>query len=536
VDDEAIASSENLLLTFRDVRNEAGKGNDIFNQATAAILDMSVAMGTDLNSATIQVGKALNDPIRGITALTRVGVTFTDKQKDVIAHLVETGHKAEAQKLILEELRKEFEGSAKAAGSTLAGQLNKLTNAFDEAAGQMVSVFIPALTTVAEKFTGFIDNFARAKGFTAKLKIVWLGVREAARDLMDNIRDALFGFRKPLKLKSGQIIEWEQTQGLVKELTTALKRVDWTEVGKTIGEGISSRVRITAAFLNDALEQMSTWIDAHVDQLAEIGLKIVLTMISKLSDPQFWKENWALILAVAVTVFPVGKLGSLGGKAAKAFGGQFARFLPEGVRTAVARALPVLGRITGWLSGVVRPALAKIPGWFRAAFKLSFVLVALSAVRGAVESVREAVRRATDFMREKWSHVPGPIRTVVGVLISVWTWLNNIVGAVRDLISWIGRIHFPSPPSWLRSAAGALGIGATGGIVTRPTLSLIGERGPEAVVPLSRTPGSRPLPAMAGGGGRSAGRFLVLTDAEGVAFLQSLNQRHARGNGGRSIW
>lgn len=41
--------------------------------------------------------------------------------------------------------------------------------------------------------------------------------------------------------------------------------------------------------------------------------------------------------------------------------------------------------------------------------------------------------------------------------------------------------------------------GATGGIVTRPTMALIGEAGPEMVVPLNRTPGSRALP---GGMGR----------------------------------
>ena len=40
VDDEAIASGENLLLTFTNIRNEVGKGNDIFDQTTKAALDM----------------------------------------------------------------------------------------------------------------------------------------------------------------------------------------------------------------------------------------------------------------------------------------------------------------------------------------------------------------------------------------------------------------------------------------------------------------------------------------------------------------
>jgi hypothetical protein len=117
VDDELIASAENVLLTFTGIRNEVGKGNDIFNQGTEAALNMSAALGTDLQSSTIQVGKALNDPIKGVTALQRVGVSFTKSQKDQIKALVDTGRTMDAQKIILAELTKEFGGAAAAAAS-----------------------------------------------------------------------------------------------------------------------------------------------------------------------------------------------------------------------------------------------------------------------------------------------------------------------------------------------------------------------------------------------------------------------------------
>jgi hypothetical protein len=71
-DDEAIASGENLLLTFKNIRNEVGRGNDIFTQATKATLDLSVAFHKDMHSSAILVGKALNDPIKGLTALQAV--------------------------------------------------------------------------------------------------------------------------------------------------------------------------------------------------------------------------------------------------------------------------------------------------------------------------------------------------------------------------------------------------------------------------------------------------------------------------------
>ena len=63
------------MLTF------TGVGKDVFPQAIQTVLDMSQALGQDLKSSTVQLGKALNSPIDGITALSRVGVSFTDAQK-----------------------------------------------------------------------------------------------------------------------------------------------------------------------------------------------------------------------------------------------------------------------------------------------------------------------------------------------------------------------------------------------------------------------------------------------------------------------
>jgi hypothetical protein len=82
IDDETIQSGENMLLTFTNIRNEVGKGNDVFNQSTSILADMSTALGTDMSKSAIQLGKALNDPIKGISALRRVGVSFTDAQKE----------------------------------------------------------------------------------------------------------------------------------------------------------------------------------------------------------------------------------------------------------------------------------------------------------------------------------------------------------------------------------------------------------------------------------------------------------------------
>jgi hypothetical protein len=145
IDDEAIQSSENLLLTFTKIRNEVGKGNNIFDQATIAVQDMSVALKQDAKSSAIQLGKALGDPVRGMTALRRVGVTFTDSQADMIKKLVASGHLLEAQKLILREVKTEFGGSARAAGNTFGGQLKLLGVQIENIQEKIGTALLPML-------------------------------------------------------------------------------------------------------------------------------------------------------------------------------------------------------------------------------------------------------------------------------------------------------------------------------------------------------------------------------------------------------
>lgn len=156
IDDEMIQSGENMLLTFTNIRNEAGKGNDVFDQAAKTALDMSVAMGTDMTSSAVQLGKALNDPIKGVSALSKVGVTFTDGQKKMIQSLVESGDLMGAQKVILAELAKEFGGSAEAQ-ATASGKAQVAMENLGEAAG---SILAPGLELLAGAGTKAAEGLA----------------------------------------------------------------------------------------------------------------------------------------------------------------------------------------------------------------------------------------------------------------------------------------------------------------------------------------------------------------------------------------
>ena len=189
IDDEAIQSGQNLLLTFTKIRNETGKGNNIFDQATLAMTNLSVAMGKDLSSSAILVGKALNDPVKGVGALSRAGVQFTASQKDTIKALVDSGNVMGAQKMILKELETQFGGSAKAAGQTLPGQLNILKETFRNVAAGLVTTFIPYLSRAATALLNFVRQFAARPTFEGKVRFVIENIRDAAGNTFTNLYD-----------------------------------------------------------------------------------------------------------------------------------------------------------------------------------------------------------------------------------------------------------------------------------------------------------------------------------------------------------
>lgn len=146
-----IAEMQSVLLTFPAVAKET------FGDATQAIFDMATRMHQDLDSTAIQVGKALQDPIRGVTALHRVGVNFSQAQMDMIKHMVEGGHAAKAQALILKELQTEFAGSAEAAAKAdplfhVRKNMEDLRKMIGELATKFTEHLAPALEWIAEKF------------------------------------------------------------------------------------------------------------------------------------------------------------------------------------------------------------------------------------------------------------------------------------------------------------------------------------------------------------------------------------------------
>ena len=156
--DEVIIGGQNLLLTFKEI------GKDVFPQATETMLNMSAALGQDLKSSAIQLGKALNDPMKGITALSRVGVSFTDQQKEQIRVFQESGQMAKAQTVILNELKSEFGGTAKAAaGGT--GAFIQMKNSMGDFLEDIGKQFVPFLSSAAKSVSVLIDKVRENEEF-----------------------------------------------------------------------------------------------------------------------------------------------------------------------------------------------------------------------------------------------------------------------------------------------------------------------------------------------------------------------------------
>jgi hypothetical protein len=140
-EDDATINAAALLATFTQIKG------DTFQSAIVAAQDLSSVMGQDLNASIVQVGKALNDPIRGVTALRKVGVSFSKEQQDQIKRLQQSGDLAGAQAIILSELQNEFGGAARA----MADPFTIMGNVIGDIMEMIGGALTPALQVLANE-------------------------------------------------------------------------------------------------------------------------------------------------------------------------------------------------------------------------------------------------------------------------------------------------------------------------------------------------------------------------------------------------
>jgi hypothetical protein len=153
VDDELIMKGQAILATFHSVSGETGRTAGIFDRATAAGADLAAAGFGSIESNAVQLGKALEDPTKGMTALAKSGVTFTAEQKKAIAQMQKSGDLLGAQKIVLKGVEDQVKGTAEATATNAA----KMNVAWGNAQESIGAVLLPAIESISGKLSGVFD-------------------------------------------------------------------------------------------------------------------------------------------------------------------------------------------------------------------------------------------------------------------------------------------------------------------------------------------------------------------------------------------
>jgi hypothetical protein len=184
-----ILDAQGMLLSFRDVKGVK------FEDTMKSVADFATFYKESMTDAALQVGKAVNDPLRGMTRLQRMGVEFSEQQKEQIKNYIQQGKLAEAQEVILKELRSEFGGQAQAFATTDAGKVQMASKQWEELQFEIGEVISKVEVSLIPSFLKFIEvikdvfNSAPVQFFLEHLKDlvdivlklipIWLGYKAA---------------------------------------------------------------------------------------------------------------------------------------------------------------------------------------------------------------------------------------------------------------------------------------------------------------------------------------------------------------------
>jgi hypothetical protein len=165
IDDEIIKSTQAKLLTFKELAKTADVAGGSMDRATLAAIDLAAAGFGSAETNAAQLGKALQDPIKGLTALTRSGVTFTEVEREKIKAMVASGDILGAQNEILSAIESQVGGTAEATATGSA----KMTVAFGEMQESLGKALLPLFEKFVPLVTGFFDFVAKNSGVVTVL-------------------------------------------------------------------------------------------------------------------------------------------------------------------------------------------------------------------------------------------------------------------------------------------------------------------------------------------------------------------------------
>ena len=270
--DETTISAMAMLATFKQIKG------DNFKQATKAAMDLSIMTGRDLQSSITMVGKALNDPVRGVTALSLAGVQFTETQKEMIKGLVESGDVMGAQGIILNELKGQMGGVAETARETFSGMSDAVGNAFGdlkENVGFAIThnqFFIKGLEVLETQFNSWTDalqeNGPEIREYAKQSALAFIDMSATALHAADVIYSGFEGIKGVfLIVASGAMT---LTSGLFKIVEAGAGVTDF--FGITSGAADEWKIAATAA--SDAAYDLAGKASDSFDEMNEGSTKI----------------------------------------------------------------------------------------------------------------------------------------------------------------------------------------------------------------------------------------------------------------------
>jgi DNA-directed RNA polymerase subunit F len=214
VDGEVIKATQAKLLTFKELAKTADEMGGEFDRATMAALDLAAAGFGSAESNATQLGKALQDPIKGLTALTRSGITFTAEEKNKIKTLTESGQVLSAQQMILSAIEKQVGGTAQAT----AKASDRMKLAFENINEAVGKALLPTFNMFAEEVIKLTPELERALAPAAE---------EVAEIFRTQVLPAIQNFTKWLASPQGTQTLKELAQAVVDSIRNFIDFSGW---------------------------------------------------------------------------------------------------------------------------------------------------------------------------------------------------------------------------------------------------------------------------------------------------------------------
>lgn len=436
--DEEILAAESMLLTFTKI------GKDVFPQATETVLNMSQALGQDLQSSAIQLGKALNDPINGVTALRRVGVTFSEEQQKQIENFVQTNQLAKAQAMILKELEVEFGNSARAAGQTFTGNLTRMKNAFGDVQETVGAVIQKGLNPFVKSAADLISGINWGGLVRGLEKVIdspsWDKLTKkmdgATAGLVKGINNIIAAFESGgLQGALAAVKNTFEKLDLAGSFNRAVQKIDFTALATKILTGIGNinwaqhTYAITNAFISIMINiNYGAIAFAAVQTLLKAVPAIIDGFIRGIINAATSNPLDFVMFFLAIGFVPVKVVGAL---------------------AAVLGRIPLIGPLIEWimmaLTGAAQFILAPIRNFFESAGRLvvSSVANGISSTIGVIRAwAGSMVDNAFSVVSSKVGAFLEPGRRIVtaiangisGAAGSIWNAVNGVLQSARSRV------------------------------------------------------------------------------------------------------